>query len=128
MCNLAGFRICLTKDTVHSLSSCNGLLTALVLFNTVAICCDTTQFLQKWCNYTCLCAWASERFFPWGGHEWIPPNVFLGCVSQSGEIWFLPLATKKRAFFAEIFKFVPPFQHPCLCVGKSSSHTIKQLV
>jgi len=22
--------------------------------------------LQKWCNFTCLCAWASERFFPGG--------------------------------------------------------------
>jgi len=33
--------MCLAKDTVHSLSSCYGLLTALVLFNSVAICCNT---------------------------------------------------------------------------------------
>jgi len=45
--------------------------------------------------------------------------------AKSGEIWFLPLETKKTAFFAEIFKFVAPFRHPCLCVGKSSCHTLK---
>ena len=27
---------------------------------------------------------------------------------QSGEIWFSSLETKKTAFFAEIFKFLPP--------------------
>jgi len=25
------------------------------------------NFLQKWCNFTCLCAWASEGFYPGGG-------------------------------------------------------------
>ena len=38
---------------------------------------------------------------------------------------FLPLETKKIAVFAEIFKFLPPFRHTCLCVGKSSCRTIK---
>ena len=33
---LAGFRNCLTEYTAHSLSPCYGLLTALVLFNSVA--------------------------------------------------------------------------------------------
>jgi len=45
--------------------------------------------------------------------------------AKSGEIWFLPLETKKTAFFAAIFKFVALFRHPCLCVGKSSCHTLK---
>jgi len=35
-CNLAGFRMCLARDAMHTLSSCYGLLTALVLFNSVA--------------------------------------------------------------------------------------------
>jgi len=43
MRNLTGFRICLAKDTVHSLPSCYGLLTALVLFNSVAIWCNTDR-------------------------------------------------------------------------------------
>jgi len=38
---------------------------ALVLLNSVARWCNT-QFLQKWCNFKCLCAWASQAFFPGG--------------------------------------------------------------
>jgi len=44
---------------------------------------------------------------------------------KSGGICFLQLKTKKTAFFAEIFKHLLLFQHPCLCVGKSACHTIK---
>jgi len=29
--------------------------------------CIQHNFLQKWCTFACLCAWASEGFFP-GGH------------------------------------------------------------
>ena len=36
-CNLARFRNCLAEYAVHSLSPCYGLLTALVLLNSVAI-------------------------------------------------------------------------------------------
>jgi len=49
-------------------------------------------------------------------------EVFLGGV-KSGEICFLPLETKKTAFFAEIFQIRAPFRHPCLCVGKTSCQT-----
>jgi len=101
---------------VPSLSPWCGLLTALVVLNSVAGWCNTTQFLQKWYNFTCLCAWASEGFFP-GGRYWIFSKSF-SRGAKSGEIRFLPLETKKTAFFAEIFKFLPPFRHPCLCVGK----------
>ena len=45
--------------------------------------------------------------------------------AKSGEIWFLPLEIKKPAFFAEIFKFLPPFRHPCLCVGKVCATPLK---
>jgi len=44
--NFAGFRICLAKYAVHSLSS-YVLLTALMLFNSVAVWCNTTQLFTK---------------------------------------------------------------------------------
>jgi len=66
ICNLAGFRICLTEYAVHSLSPCYGLLTALVLLNSVARWCNTAIFFQHWCNFTCLCAWGSEGFIQGG--------------------------------------------------------------
>jgi len=72
-------------------------------------------------NLACSRAWASEGFFP-GGHKWIFPKVFLG-----GPKWLnfcLATRTKKTAFFAEIFEFLPPFRHSSLCIGKSSFHTI----
>jgi len=58
-----------------------------------------------------------------GGHWW----SFLKVVvwgAKSGEIWFLPLKTMKMALFTKAFKSLPPFRHPCLCIGKSSCHTI----
>ena len=78
------------------------------------------NFLQ--CNFTCLCAWALEGFFPWGTSGFFQK---FSRGSESGEICFLPLETKKTAFFAEILKSLPSFRHPSLCVGKSSCHTIK---
>ena len=45
--NLAGFRNCLIDCTVHSLSPCYKLLTALVLLNSVIRWCNTTQFLPE---------------------------------------------------------------------------------
>jgi len=47
ICNLAGFRNCLAEFTVHSLSPCNGLLTALALLNSVARWCNATIFFAK---------------------------------------------------------------------------------
>ena len=52
--------------------------------------------------------WASEGFFQ-GGHSGIFPKFFHG-EAKSGEIWFLPLKTKKTNFFAENFKIRGP---PC---------------
>jgi len=58
----------LAEYTVHSLSPCYGLLTALVLLKSVARWCNTTQFFTKMVSFyiTCLCAWASEGIFPAG--------------------------------------------------------------
>ena len=106
---MSGFRNCLAKYTVHSLSPCYGSLTAVVLLNSVARWCSTTKFLQKWCNlYACLhgrrkdfIQWILSKVFQWG--------------AKSCEIWFLPLTTKKTAFFAEIFKFLSPSDtHVCV--------------
>jgi len=45
--NLAEYSQCLAEYTLHSLSPCYGLLTALVLLNSVARWCNTTQFFTK---------------------------------------------------------------------------------
>jgi len=45
--NLAGFRNCLAEYTVNTLSPCYGLLTELVLLNSVARWCNTTHFFTK---------------------------------------------------------------------------------
>jgi len=47
ICNLAGFRNCLAEYTVHSLSPYYGLLTALVLLNSVARWCNATKYFTK---------------------------------------------------------------------------------
>ena len=45
--------------------------------------------------------------------------------AKSGEIWFLPLTTKKTAFFAEIFKFLPPSDtHACVEKVRATHQTI----
>jgi len=85
---------CVAEYTMHGLSLCYGLFTALVLLNNVAR--WRNNFFKKWCNLACLCAWASEGFFP-GGHKWIFPKVFLG--RQSGKIYVLPLELRKPIFF-----------------------------
>jgi len=51
VCNLVaslkGFRDCWAGYTVHSLLPCYGLLAALVVLNSVARWCNTTQFFTK---------------------------------------------------------------------------------
>jgi len=56
-----------------------------------------------------------RRNFSKGAHWWIFPNVFLR-GAKTGEIWFLALEITNKDFFAEIFKFLPLFQHPYACV------------
>jgi len=41
---------------------------------------------------------------------------------------FLPLETKKTAFFAEIFKFLPLLPRPCLCAGKVRATPLKTIL
>jgi len=67
------------------------------------------------------------RILSRGGTSGFFQQFFQG-GAKSGEIYFLPIETKKTAFSAEIFKFLPQFQHPRLRVGKSWCHTIKILL
>jgi len=58
---LSRFRNCLAEYTVHSLSPCYGLLTALELLNSVAGWCNTTQFFTKMVFfYMLVCSGASS--------------------------------------------------------------------
>jgi len=107
--NLAGFRNCLAEYTEHSLSPCYGLFTALVLLNSVARCCNTTQFFTKMVSFHMLeCMGVGSNFS--GGPRVDFSKRFL-LEAKSSEIWFLPLETKKTAFFVEIVKFLPLFRH-----------------
>jgi len=67
-CNLVGFRICLAKGTF---TICHPAMACLPhWYYSTVLPYGVTQhnFLQKWCNVTCLCAWASEKSFPGRGH------------------------------------------------------------
>jgi len=75
--NLVEFRNCLAEYTVRSLSTSYELLTVLVLMNIAARWFNTAQFFKKVCNFTYLCAWASEGIFPRGPLVYFP-TVFLG--------------------------------------------------
>jgi len=60
---LAGLRNCLEEYTVHSLLPCYGLLTVLVLLNSVAGWCNTTQLLIKMVYfYMLLCMGVGKNF------------------------------------------------------------------
>ena len=62
--------------------------------NSVARWCNTTQLFCKTGVILPACAHGRRKDFLQG--------------AESGEIRFLPLETKKTAFFANIFKFLPP--------------------
>jgi len=66
--NLVGFRNRLAEYTVHSLSPCYGLLTALVLLNSVARWCNTTQFFTKIVSFYTLVCMGVGRNFSREGH------------------------------------------------------------
>jgi len=116
--NLVRLRNCLAAYTVHSLSPCYGLLTALVLLNSVARWCNATQFFTKMVSFYMLVCMGVRRNYSLGGHQWIFPKVFLQGAKR-GEICFLPLKIKKTVFFADIFKFLPLFRHPFACVSET---------
>ena len=58
-----------------------------------------------------------RSIFPEGGTSEFSKRFSWG-ETKVVKFVFLPLENKKTAVFAEIFKFLPPFRHPCLCVGR----------
>ena len=115
ICNLAGFRNCLAKYTVHNLSPFYGLLTALVLLYSVARRCNTTQFFTKMVSfYKLVRIMGVVRSFSWGGTSGFFQKFSTG--AKSGEICFWPFEIKKTAVFAEMFIFLPLFRHSYGCV------------
>jgi len=121
--NLAGFRNCLAAYTVHSLSPCYALLTALVLLNSVARWCNATQFFTKKCHFTCLCAWALEGIIPWGVTNGFFQKFF--CVGPNVVKFILYHSKLRKEHF--LLKFSNSFPssdtHMIVC-RKSSCHTI----
>jgi len=73
--------------------------------------------------YILVCMGVGRNFFR-GATNGFFLNVFLG-GGKSGEIWFSKLETKKTAFFAEIFKFLPLFRHPWFYGGKVRETPLK---
>jgi len=63
------------------------------------------KFLQKWCHFTCLCAWASEGFFPGGGPSGFF-KMFFKCWPKVVKFVFCHSKLRKQPFFAEIFKLL----------------------
>ena len=125
ICNLAGFRNCLAAYTVHSLSPCYGLLTALVLLNSVAIWCNATQFFTKKCHFTCLCAWALEGIFPGGSLV----DFFKSFLRGPNVVKFVfhHLKLRKQHFVLKFSNSCPSSDTHLLVCRKSSCHTTKNL-
>jgi len=65
--NLVGFRNRLAEYTVRSLSPCYGLLTELVLLNSVAAWCNTAQLFAKMVSLYMLVCMGVGRNFSRGG-------------------------------------------------------------
>jgi len=125
ICNLAGFRNCLAEYTVHSLSPCYTSLSPLVLLNSVARWCNTTNIFTIMVSFYMLVCMGVGRNFSRRAHQWIFPNVFLR-KAKSGEIWFLTLGIKKTAFLLKNFSNSCPLPTPiCLCVGKVRATPLK---
>jgi len=74
------------------------------------------NFLQKWCHfiaYACVHGRKKEIFHFPASVDF--SKIFLWCPKVVKFV-FLPLEIRKTAFFAEIFKFLPPFRNPYACV------------
>jgi len=109
----------LAEYAVHSLSPCCGLLTALLLLNSVARWWNTANLFPKWCNFTCLCAWASEGFIQGGtsGFFW----KFLQGRLKVVKFVFYHSKRRKRLFANSC----PLFRRPCVCVWKVRATPLK---
>ena len=111
---------------MHRLSPCFGLLTALVLLNSVARWCNRIQFFQKWCNFTRLCAWASEGIFPGRATSGFFLKFFYG-RPKVVKLVFYHSKLRKQHFLLK-FQFPVPLLTPIrLCVGKVRATPLKNV-
>ena len=122
--NFAGFRNCLAEYTVQSLSPCYGLITALVLLNSVAKWCNTTQFFTKILH---ACVHGRRNEFFQGG----PLVDFSKSFSTGDQKWWNLVFTtryKENSIFCWKFKIPGPLPTPiCLCVGNVRATPLKNL-
>jgi len=103
---------------MHSLSPCYGLLTALVVLNSVARWCNTTQVFTQMVSFYMLVCMGFGRNFSMGALV-----EFSKCFSTGGggggakvEKLVFYHSKLRKPFFAEIFEFLPLFRHPYACV------------
>ena len=66
-----------------------------------------------------------RRIFSRGAQLHFSKSFYRG--GQSGEIWFYH-SKLENSLFCWNFQILAPLRNPCLCVEKSSRHTIKKLV
>ena len=98
--NLKGFRDCLAEYTVHSLLPWYGLLASLVVLNSAARWCNTTQFLQN-CEILLACVHGRRKDFFQGALV----DCSKSCSRDGPEVVkfvFYHSNIKKTTFFAEI--------------------------
>ena len=115
----------MAECTVHSQSPCYGLLTALVLLNSVGRWCNTTQFFTKMVSFYMLVCMGVGRNFSRGGTSGFFQKFSAG--GKSGEICFLSLEIKKQHYLLKFSNSCPSSDTHMLVCRKCSCHTIKNL-
>jgi len=111
---------------VCSLSLCYGLLTALVLLNSVARWRNTTQFFTKMMSFCLHVCMGFGRNFSRGGPLVDFPKVFLR-GAKVVKFVFCHSKLRKRHFCWN-FQIPAPVRTPtCLCVGKFCATSLTNL-
>ena len=123
--NSAGFRNCLAQYTVHSLSPCYGLLTALVLLNSVARWCITTQFFTKMVSFCMVVCMVVGKNFSKRATSGFFQKLFCG-KPKVVKFVFYHSKIRKHDFLLKVSNYCPSSDTHMLVCRKSSCHTIKK--
>ena len=123
--NLSGFRKCLAEYTVHSLSPCYGLLTALGLLNSVA----------RWCKYNTIfhkngvilhaCVHGHRKEFLQGGTSGFFQQFFYG-GPKVVKFGFYHSKLRKQRFLLKFSNSCPSSDTCMLVCRDCSCHTVKK--
>jgi len=111
---------------MHSLSPCYGLVTALVLLNSVARWCDTNTIFYKNVVILHACVHGLRKEFFQGGHKWIFQKFFYG-GPKVVKFVFWHSKLRKQYFLLKFSNSCPSSDTHMLVYRKSSCHTIKYL-